>query len=168
MLTSDWLASIGDIEVVCARLIWYVFYTTAAIFVISAGHFGLRRSLYSQPQSTCTGPTAAKQTWSDAENLTTRLIDTVTGFSSRLKQKGIYPPGLHCKLVRFVGDARLKSWTMYSHTCWVITLGHRHTERALGNWGVIVCNLNTVCAYYHTIQKISIQQTHDKPHFHNF
>lgn len=58
MLTCDWLASIGDIEVVCAWLIWDVFNTTAAIFVISAGHFGLRRSFHSQPQSTCTGPTA--------------------------------------------------------------------------------------------------------------
>lgn len=39
--TFDGLASVGDVEVVCARLIWDVLHTAAAILVVSAGHFGL-------------------------------------------------------------------------------------------------------------------------------
>lgn len=39
--TFDGLSSVADIEVVCARLVWDVLHTAAAILVISAGHFGL-------------------------------------------------------------------------------------------------------------------------------
>lgn len=39
--TFDGLSSVGDVEVVFARLVWDVLHTAAAILVISAGHFGL-------------------------------------------------------------------------------------------------------------------------------
>lgn len=45
--TCDGLSSVGDIEVVRARLIWDVLHTAAAILVVSAGHFGLRRTFHS-------------------------------------------------------------------------------------------------------------------------
>lgn len=45
--TCDGLSSIGDVEVVRARLVWDVLHTAAAILVVSAGHFGLRRTFHS-------------------------------------------------------------------------------------------------------------------------
>lgn len=41
LCTFDGLSSVCDVEVVCARLIWDVLDTAAAVLVISAGHFGL-------------------------------------------------------------------------------------------------------------------------------
>lgn len=45
--TCDGLSSVGDVEVVRARLVWDVLHTAAAILVVSAGHFGLRRTFHS-------------------------------------------------------------------------------------------------------------------------
>lgn len=102
------------------------------------------------PSPPVPAPLHKRQTRSEAENLNQNLL--TLGFNLQLlliqsnHKAQCCSPGLHCKLVGFVGDARLKSWTMYSHTCWVTALSHWHTEGALGNRGAVICNLNTVCA----------------------
>lgn len=58
--TCDRLSSIGDVEVVGARLIRDVLNTAAAVFIISAGHLGLGWTLHGQTQTTSAGSSAKK------------------------------------------------------------------------------------------------------------
>lgn len=51
LLTWHLVATVGDIEVVGARLIGDVLYRTAAILIVHAGHLSLRGSLHSQAQA---------------------------------------------------------------------------------------------------------------------
>lgn len=59
-LTCDWLSSVGDVEVVGARLVRDVLHRAAAILVVHAGHLGLGGTLHCQPQATSASTTVER------------------------------------------------------------------------------------------------------------